>query len=121
MAEALGNHLSNGRLVFCSAGTWPSRTVHPMAQEVMAEIGVDISGCVPKTFTSVPRPIHWIIAVCGQVEAECPQVPGARIERWEIDDPAEADPGVALAEFRRVRDELEHRVRKLLRDEKSDR
>ena len=112
MAEAWARHLSNGRFVFPSAGTFPSREVHPLAVKVMAEVGIDISESLPKNFTEVPKPIHAIIAVCGQSEAECPTWPGLEVEAWDINDPAEAvgNEEARLLVFRATRD----RVRKLV-------
>ena len=46
---------------------------------------------------------------CGDV---CPVYPGNRYEDWVLDDPA----GLDLAAVRTVRDEIERRVRTLLRD-----
>lgn len=122
MAEALGNHFTNGRLCFFSAGTFPSKTVHPLAVRVMGEIGIDMAGHEPKSFTSVPKPLHWIVAVCGQAEAECPNVPGANVVRWDIPDPVHeyASEEEALNDFRRVRDDLHGKVRELLLREESD-
>jgi arsenate reductase len=44
---------------------------------------------------------------CGD---ECPFYPGKRYEDWELEDPAGKD----LGTVRRIRDEIEARVRELL-------
>ena len=46
---------------------------------------------------------------CGD---SCPYYPGARYEDWPLDDPA----GQPIEAVRRVRDEIERRVRVLLAD-----
>jgi protein-tyrosine-phosphatase len=46
---------------------------------------------------------------CGD---SCPVVPGVRYVDWDVDDPA----GRPLAEVRRIRDDIERRVRGLLAD-----
>ena len=122
MAEAWAKHLSNGRFVFASAGTFPSREVHPLAVKVMAEVGIDISAATPKNFTAVPKPIHAIIAVCGQSEAECPTWPGLEVEAWDIDDPAEAagSEEAQLLVFRATRDRFKKRVEGYLARQEGD-
>jgi protein-tyrosine-phosphatase len=74
----------------------------------MAEVGIDISEASPKSFTDVPKPIHVIIAVCGQSEKECPTWPGLEVEAWMIEDPArdgETEES-QLPMFRATRDRL---------------
>lgn len=112
MAEAWATQLGNGRYVFASAGTFPSTQVHPLAVKVMAEVGVYISRAKPKTFTQVPKPIHAIIAVCGQSAAECPTWPGLEVEVWDIDDPVKAagNEEEQLLVFRAARDQLKELV-----------
>jgi protein-tyrosine-phosphatase len=44
---------------------------------------------------------------CGDA---CPIYPGKRYEDWEVDDPADED----LAGVRRIRDDIDRRVRRLL-------
>lgn len=123
IAEAWAKHLSNGRLIFASAGTFPSREVHPMAVRVMAEVGIDIAGANPKNFTEVPKPIHSIIAVCGQSEAECPSWPGLEVQAWEIDDPAAVTGSdeTQMAAFRAARDRLRELVTDYLVRSEGDR
>ena len=118
MAEALANALSDASFEFHSAGTWPSRTVHPLAVRAMAERGIDISENVPKTFTAVPKPIHWVIAVCGQSAKECPSMSNVTIECWDIDDPVGDGEPFSYPKFVEVREELEIRIRRFLIENK---
>lgn len=83
-----------------------------MAVKVMAEVGIDIAGASPKNFTEVPKPIHSIIAVCGQSDAECANWPGLEVLAWEIEDPTSfsGSDEDQLTAFRTVRDRLKDLV-----------
>ena len=55
----------------------------------------------------------YIITVCSNAEAHCPIFPGiAQRLHWPFDDPAacEGTDAEKLAEFRRVRDQIEARI-----------
>ena len=43
MAEGLVNHYLGGEWNACSAGTDPAGYVHPMAVQVLSDLGIDIS------------------------------------------------------------------------------
>jgi arsenate reductase len=92
-----------------SAGTRPADSVHPEVVEVMRELGVDLSSAKPRALDSdLTRAADWLITMgCRE---ECPVIPGVRRDDWPIDDPH----GRALADVRRIRDEIELRVRSLL-------
>jgi arsenate reductase len=114
MAEGLLRHHGGECYEVFSAGTSPSR-VHPMAIEVMAERGIDISGQRSKSveeFTG--NGFDFIVTTCDDARDRCPIFPdrGQRFH-WGLEDPAEA--GGSKEEkkmiFRRVRDELEELIR----------
>ena len=93
-----------------SAGSVPAGYVHPMAVEVMAEIGIDISGHTSKHLNEfLEHEVHTVITVCGNADSECPVFP-ASVEKhhWPFEDPARAEGGEeeVRAVFRRVRDEI---------------
>ena len=93
-----------------SAGSKPAGFVHPLAVQVMAEAGVDISSHRSKHLKEfLEQPVHTVITVCGNADAACPVFPG-QVERhhWPFDDPAGAGGGEEeiRACFRRVRDEM---------------
>jgi len=120
MAEGFLRHLAGDRLDAHSAGTEPAREVHPKAVQVMAEIGVDISGQAPKgvkTFLG-KMPVHALITVCDSAAKSCPTVwPGVRQRmHWSIEDPAafRGDDDATLAKYREVRDEIGARLRRWL-------
>jgi len=110
MAEGLLSKLGKGRFVAESAGCSRSGYVHPMAIEVMSEIGLEIGGWRSKSHTEfLDRDVHTVITVCGNAELCCPIFPG-QVNRyhWPFDDPAEftGTEEEVRAEFRRVRDEI---------------
>ena len=96
-----------------SAGSKPAGYVHPLAIQVMREIGTDISTHRSKSMTEfLSTPIETVITVCGNADQACPIFPGqVNRHHWPFDDPAHA-PGTEaekLAVFRRVRDEIRRR------------
>ena len=117
MAEAFLRHLSDGRFAVFSAGTRPT-AVHPMAVVAMQEVGIDMSGQGSKDVAVyVQDSFDYLITVCDQAREECPIFPGARQQlHWSIPDPAEVDGDEAsrLAAFRRVRDDLDGRIREFI-------
>lgn len=94
-----------------SAGVRPASEVHPLAIQVMKEIGIDISGNFPKQIDRyLDQSWDYVITVCGGAKENCPLFDGEVKHRLHIgfDDP-DAFTGSAeevLAEFRRVRDEI---------------
>ncbi|MEK6326560.1 MAG: arsenate reductase ArsC [Actinomycetota bacterium] len=109
MAAALLDHYADGRVHVRSAGSEPADRVNPAVVEAMAELGIDIAKEFPKPMTDeAVRAADAVITMgCGDA---CPIYPGKRYEDWELDDPADAD----LESVRRIRDEIDERVRRLL-------
>ncbi|MBN1998983.1 arsenate reductase ArsC [candidate division KSB1 bacterium] len=94
-----------------SAGTNPSSQVHPKAVQVMAEVGVDISGGNPENVEKyLDQSFDYVITVCDNAKETCPMFLGDVIEQLHIgfEDPADAvgTEEEVLAEFRRIRDEI---------------
>jgi arsenate reductase len=116
MAEGFAKAYGTPDVDVWSAGTFPSREVHPLAVHVMMEKMIDISSALPKSFTAVPKPIDAVIAVCGQAAEQCPRPPGAEVEAWNLEDPAKAEgtEEERLEVFRAIRNEVETRVVDLL-------
>ena len=113
MAEGWLRELSKGRYESLSAGARPAGYVHPLAIEVMREVGIDISGQQSKSIADfLPpqgEPPDVIVSVCDRAATDCPVFPG-QVERiaMPFDDPAHAEgsDNEKLAVFRRVRDEI---------------
>ncbi len=111
MAEGFAKSLGKGRIEARSGGSKPLGYVLPEAIQVMQEKGIDISKHPSQGFDEA-----WVRTQCDVVvtmgcgDDACPAFIGKRMEDWELNDPK----GQPIAEFRRVRDEIEHRVRDLL-------
>jgi arsenate reductase (thioredoxin) len=113
MAEGLLRHLAGERYEALSAGSRPAGYVHPLAIEVLRELGIDVTGQESKSILRfVPpegEPPDVVVSVCSTADGECPTFPG-NVERVHVpfDDPAHAVGTEAerLAVFRRVRDEI---------------
>jgi arsenate reductase len=108
MAAALLQRYANGRVRVRSAGSEPADAVHPVVIEALAEVGIDISAEVPKGLTNdAVREADAVVTMgCGDA---CPVYPGKRYLDWELEDPA----GKSLEDVRRIRDEIDRRVRAL--------
>jgi arsenate reductase (thioredoxin) len=112
MAEGFLRHYQGDRYAVASAGTDPKPRVHPLAIQVMAEIGIDISRHAPESIDVYlgRRPVRHLITVCDRAQGTCPRVwPGAYTRDYlPFEDPAEAtaSPEQVLRVFRRVRDEI---------------
>jgi arsenate reductase len=115
MAEGLLRVLAGEQFEIFSAGTEPKGRILPEVQEVMREIGVDVSGQRSKSVTEYlgKAVFAYIVTLCSEAEENCPAVflgMGTH-EHWPFDDPADADDEHRLARTRRVRDQIEARLR----------
>jgi len=118
MAEGLLRSLGGGSFDVASAGSQPAGSVHPLAVAAMQEIGIDISRQQPKSVEAFAgKPFDVVITVCDRAREACPCFPGAqKLLHWSFDDPAEAQGNdeQRLRVFRRVRDEIRHRIRRFI-------
>ena len=124
MAEAFLRREAGDRLEVFSCGL-EAEPIHPMTIEVMREVGIDLvaaghSSQVVSDYLGKISVAHLII-VCDRAARNCPKIwPGAlnRIV-WPFDDPAsvEGDQDGKLAEFRRVRNEIETKIKQWLKSD----
>lgn len=119
MAEALLRRHAGDRFEAHSAGTDP-KGLHPLTVRVMEEIGISLQTHRSKGVGEYlgKLAVRHLIIVCADAEQACPTIwPGALSrEFWPFDDPA-AGAGSKeqkLAEFRRIRDEIDARIRNWL-------
>jgi arsenate reductase (thioredoxin) len=93
-----------------SAGSNPAGQVHPLAVEVMKEVGIDISNHRSKHLNEfLTQNVETVITVCGNADQACPMFPGqVNRHHWGFDDPAkfQGSEKEKLEGFRRVRDEI---------------
>jgi arsenate reductase len=125
MAEGLLRDLAGERLEVFSAGLNPTR-VHPMAVEVMQEIGIDIASQRSKSVASILARIRvdYAIFVCEKAEQNCPHVYpfSLRTLSWPFEDPVSdgSDDEVCRSRFRDVRNQIEARIRNWVEHESLD-
>lgn len=115
MAEGLLRALAGEQFEVFSAGTEPKGRILPEVQEVMREVGVDVSSQRSKSVMEYLGKVNfgYVITVCADAEENCPAVflnMGTH-EHWPFDDPAKFDEEQRLESTRRVRDQIEQRLR----------
>ena len=106
MAEAFAR--MNGAEAY-SAGSRPSGVVNPKAIAAMRERGYDLSTHGSKSLQQIPQGEYDYVVTMGCGD-ECPFIPARNREDWELPDPKHLEP----AEFNKVRDEIERRVKDLI-------
>ena len=109
MAAGLLDHHAHGRVHVRSAGSSPANQIHREVAEAMAEVGIDISKEFPKPLTDEVVEAADVVITMGCGDA-CPVYPGKRYLDWQVPDPA----GQPLEQVRRIRDDIDARVRTLL-------
>lgn len=121
MAEAFFNHYgAKTGMVGVSAGTVPSNEIHPLAIQVMNEIGIEMVGQSPKhaEFFRGENSASLVLFVCSQAEKDCPYLfPHARRTiSMPFEDPAayvgsDLD---TLEQFRTIRDQIKDKIIQLV-------
>lgn len=93
-----------------SAGTMPVRMINPLAVQAMSEVGVDIAGQAPKIISNsmIDEAFQVVNMGCMDKEA-CPALFVRGVLDWSIPDPK----GKPIDEVRKIRDEIERKVREL--------
>ncbi len=113
MADGLVNRDFAGRLEAFSAGTEP-HGLNPKAVQVMAEIGIDISGNSSDHVSKYEgQPFDYVISLCGDADEKCPAFfGGVKRLHMPFDDPPRATGSEeeVMAVYRRVRDEIRARM-----------
>lgn len=89
--------------------------LNPLAVKVMAEAGVDISGQTSDVINLEQlNQADYVITLCGDAHDRCPMTPShVKRDHWGFEDPARAEGSdeERLQVFRRVRDEIEERIK----------
>lgn len=120
MAEALLAHHGGAHFLSRSAGSFPTGKVHPLSLETLKKRGIETAGYRSKSWDEFTgQPMDIVITVCDAAAGEsCPFFPGNPIKaHWGVPDPAkfQGTDEEARAEFSRVCDILEKRVKALVR------
>jgi protein-tyrosine-phosphatase len=83
--------------------------VNPMAIESMREIGYDLARHDSKSLAEIPDVEYDFVVTMGCGD-ECHYVRANRREDWKIPDPKNLPPD----QFRKIRDEIEKKVKEVL-------
>ena len=114
IAEALLDRFGASDFEAMSAGTQP-KSVHPLAVQVLAEIGIDWHGARAKSVQEMlDRRFDYVITLSNSAREACPALPGPHgALHWHLEDPAsvEGSTDERLEAFRATRTELSVRLR----------
>ena len=113
MAAAFGRAMAPPGVRILSGGTEPAKSINPTVVAVMREKGIDLSREVPRklSYEEAMSADYFITMGCSPEEA-CPAGYRGDVREWELPDPK----GKSEDEVRKIRDEIEARVRALLRE-----
>jgi arsenate reductase len=91
-----------------SAGSQPAAELHEAVVEALEEVGIDVSGRVPKALNR--DDVEWadLVVTMGCGDA-CPVLPGKEYRDWNLPDPV----GLCLEEVRELRAVVEEKVSSL--------
>jgi len=118
MAEAIVQACYSKEWRAFSAGTRPAGFVHPMAIQVLHEIGIEHRGESKNVEQFRDQDFDLVITVCDDANEECPVWLGKGKRLHEgFRDPAKAEgtDEERLAAFRQVRDEMLKKIPTLLK------
>jgi arsenate reductase len=110
MAGAFAQHLAADRLDVSTGGSQPAPKINADMAAVMAEKKIDMAFRTPQNIEAALAGGGADAVVTMGCGEQCPMVPGALHENWDLPDPA----GKPIEVMRQVRDEIEARVKQLI-------
>ncbi|WP_339095862.1 arsenate reductase ArsC [Deinococcus sp. VB343] len=114
MAQALLEKQAGDKFEVTSAGLEPG-TLNPLTVKVLQEMDVPTDHLTVKPTTPLLQEhFTFVITVCDRAEQNCPIFPHAIYrESWPFEDPAAAEGSEEerMEVFRRVRDQIDEKVR----------
>lgn len=122
LAEAIMNHMGQGKFHAYSAGSHPRGAVNPLAIATLVKDGYDVSNLRSKSWdefaqASAPK-MDFVFTVCDQAADEaCPIFPGHPISaHWGLSDPShvEGDEAEKMKAFSVTKSQLANRIRLFL-------
>jgi protein-tyrosine-phosphatase len=116
MAAALLERHAGAAVRVHSAGSEPADRLNPAVVEAMREVRIDIAHERPKQLTDPMVQEADVVITMGCGDA-CSFYPGKRYLDWDPEDPT----GLALERVRHIRDDIDARVRALVRELRIDR
>jgi arsenate reductase len=119
LAESFINHLGRDHFRGFSAGSHPKGTVHPIALELLNQVGLPTEGLRSKPWDEFAAPgaprLDFVFTVCDNAAGEvCPYWPGQPITaHWGVPDPAavEGSETQKRTAFRNALKALESRIK----------
>jgi arsenate reductase (thioredoxin) len=110
MAAALTTLLSDGQVTAHAAGSSRHGVLDPTVDTVIRELGVDTSEFFVRPVSGDILSAADVIVTMGHSVGEVALPEGVKRQDWRVGDPV----GASIEETRRVRDDIERRVRALL-------
>jgi multimeric flavodoxin WrbA len=112
MAAAFTQYLAGNKIEALSAGSEPAAKINPDMVKVMQEKGIDMAFRTTQSLDKIIAELQPDVIVTMGCGEECPFVPGAEKQDWDLPDPA----GKPIEFMRHVRDEIEKRVKNLVKN-----
>ncbi len=109
IAAGILRQLAGDRVVVRTAGSEPAATVRPAIVAALDEIGVSVAAEFPKPLTDEAVRSADVVITMGCGDA-CPVYPGRIYLDWDLEDPLDKP----MTTVRRIRDDIDARVRALL-------
>jgi len=123
MAEGFVRAFAGEAVQPVSAAVEPA-PLDPLAVDAMKEVGIDISKQEARDVrTALQERFAYVVGLGDESKERCPVFPFAfRLFRWSLEDPRVVDGSTETRRdaFRRVRNQIEPRVRDLLKLASSD-
>lgn len=108
MAEGFANHYGSDVLTASSAGLAPTQKIPPETVAAMSEMNVDVSLHVPRHYD--PFEAVECDLVINMAGFKLPGPAPREVIEWKVQDPY----GASIEAYRAVRNDLEHRVMRLI-------
>ena len=109
LAAGILRQLAGGRVIVRTAGSAPVSEVREAIVTALNEIGAPLDGEFPKPLTDEAVKAADVVVTMGCADA-CPVYAGRRYLDWDVADPV----GKPLSAVRKIRDDIDRRVRELL-------
>jgi len=125
LAEAITNHLADGRIHAASAGSSPQQQVHPKSLQYLAEHKISTQGLRSQSWNEFEGfSPDAIVTLCDSAaEQSCPVwFDGSAQVHWGLQDPSsgQADETEERNSFNRTIDIITRRIKRLLEEDLSD-
>jgi len=118
IAEFLWRDLAHGTWEVHSAGSHPAGYVHPLAIEVLRELGLDPAAAHSKSVAQFAhQSFDLVVTVCDHARQSCPLFPSAsQTLHWPFEDPVHATGPLDQRRdtFRAIRDQIAAKISEFL-------